>query len=74
MNTNTAKVITICSALAILSTSYYVIMLFLFTIFDHEILSNNIVSIPVVIGSFVLALGIGKKMKRSLMEKANWMK
>lgn len=71
MNTTTAKVITTCSAMAILFTSYYLIMLFLSNIFDDEIVSNNAVTIPVVIGSFVLALGIGKKMKRSLMARAN---
>ena len=71
MNTITAKRIAICSAIAILFSSYYVIMLFLSSIFDHELVSNNTVTIPVVIGSFVLALGIGRKMKRSLMARAN---
>lgn len=71
MNTITAKRITICSAIAILVSSYYVIMLFLSSIFDHDLVSNNTVTIPAVIGSFVLALSIGRKMKRSLMARAN---
>lgn len=71
MNIITAKVITICSAIAILFISYYVIMLFLSNIFYHEIVSNNTVRISVLIGSFVLALAIGKKTKRSLVKKAN---
>jgi hypothetical protein len=70
MNTTRTKVITICSAIAILFTSYYVVMFFLSYTFGHEIVSNNIVRIPVLSGSFVLALGIGKKMKRSLVKKA----
>jgi hypothetical protein len=71
MNTVTAKIITICSALTIMVSSYYVIMLFLSSIFDHELVSNNTVTTPVVITSFVLALGIGRKMKRSLLARAN---
>ena len=71
MNTITAKVIAICSALVILFTSYPVMMVVLSNMFGREIISNNSVAIPLVIVSFVLALAIGMKIKRCLVKKAN---
>jgi len=71
MNTVTARVIASCSALGVLFTSYPLMMALLSNLYGHEIISNNIVAIPVVIATFILALAIGMKIKRSLVKKAN---